>query len=42
MRYFSTFSGIGGFELGIERAYTDDLSLWSNTTQKRNGTQSAV
>jgi len=23
MKYFSTFSGIGGFELGIQQAYED-------------------
>ena len=33
MRYFSTFSGIGGFELGIQQAYKTNLSL-------RNGTPS--
>lgn len=34
MRYFSTFSGIGGFELGIQQAY-DSLQRW-NTKECNN------
>ena len=30
MKYFSTFSGIGGFEIGIERAA---LSVWNGATE---------
>ncbi|MEM6806203.1 MAG: DNA (cytosine-5-)-methyltransferase [Bacteroidota bacterium] len=36
MRYFSTFSGIGGFELGIQKAYEYHLSLRNGKTQERN------
>jgi len=34
MRYFSTFSGIGGFELGIQLAYVD-VSTPSRSKQRR-------
>lgn len=33
MKYFSTFSGIGGFELGIEYAYEDI----SNSSREKQG-----
>lgn len=38
MRYFSTFSGIGGFELGIQQAYNDVgwTSGASDTKNRRN------
>ena len=39
MKYFSTFSGIGGFELGIEAAYVDSANRAKNrrgkATQKK-------
>lgn len=41
MRYFSTFSGIGGFELGLQSAYDHYTSLWSRNTKKRNGRSSS-
>lgn len=48
MRYFSLFTGIGGFELGIQKAYVDttsrDKERGSQTNQERNkgqGLQSA-
>ncbi|MEL7535273.1 MAG: DNA (cytosine-5-)-methyltransferase [Bacteroidota bacterium] len=37
MRYFSTFSGIGGFELGIQSAYAYYSSLWSWRSPKSDG-----
>jgi DNA (cytosine-5)-methyltransferase 1 len=35
MKYFSTFTGIGGFELGIQQAY--EIIRNSNVSQKRAG-----
>jgi hypothetical protein len=37
MRYLSTFSGIGGFELGIQLAY----ELLSKETEERMGAKNA-
>jgi len=34
MKYFSTFSGIGGFELGITKAYDNNLSRLIRETKK--------
>ena len=39
MRYFSTFSGIGGFELGINQAYEHYLSLRNRKTMEQHDTQ---
>lgn len=36
MRYFSTFSGIGGFELGIQLAYVDSIKRSSERGFKEN------
>ena len=33
MRYFSMFSGIGGFEYGIEKATSVERGRWSNTQE---------
>jgi len=42
MRYLSLFSGIGGFELGIQQAYEDNSIIQHSTEQgrKRTGIQS--
>jgi DNA (cytosine-5)-methyltransferase 1 len=44
MKYISTFSGIGGFELGIQLAYESKVSLWNGQTKDRESTppQSSV
>jgi len=39
MRYFSTFSGIGGFELGIEQAYETIRSI--DVQEKRSGEEAS-
>ncbi|CAN0380140.1 unnamed protein product, partial [Phaeothamnion confervicola] len=39
VRYFSTFSGIGGFELGIERAL-DDRGIASSSTLETRRSES--
>lgn len=40
MRYFSTFSGIGGFELGMQSAYDHYTSLRNREAAQRHGTTS--
>ena len=37
MRYFSMFTGIGGFELGIERAYNNNAQIEKGKVQTENG-----
>ena len=39
MKYFSTFSGIGGFELGIEAAYVDSANRAKNRGSKASQTK---
>ncbi len=41
MRYFSTFSGIGGFELGIQQAYesNNELTLISEKSKQKKRSQ---
>ena len=37
MKYFDAFSGYGGFSLGIQKAYGDNLSGRDGATEERNG-----
>lgn len=39
MKYLSLFTGIGGFELGIQNAYENKVSFW-NECEERDGTPS--
>ena len=36
MKYFSMFSGIGGFELGIKQAYEEKIGAWKASLPKQN------
>lgn len=42
MRYFSTFSGIGGFELAINQAYENHLSCSTRNTTERPGAETTA
>ena len=39
MKYFSMFSGIGGFELGIQKLFIENKDILSPTTKTRNQTR---
>ena len=42
MKYFSMFSGIGGFELGIQRAYETTKIKSKNSTDNKGGTSQYI
>lgn len=42
MKYFSTFSGIGGFEIGIQRAFDKQLAAVEYNRQRGNGVTDEV
>jgi len=41
LKYFSMFSGIGGFELGIKNSYQNQISRGEGLLDKRNSTNNA-